>query len=204
MPIFITGTDTNVGKTIVAAWLCVHLKTTYWKPIQTGTDSDTKKVKELSSTITLKEQFLLKAPLSPYMAAKLENIKIDTNTIFLPSIKNLVIEGAGGIMVPIKKDFFMIDLIEQFSIPSLIVSRSSLGTINHTILTVEALLNRNMPILGIIMNGFCSKELKNTIEELCRIPILDVLPTLEKITPQTLKEKCLSQTLKKVLDYELN
>lgn len=157
--IFITGIDTDIGKTIASAIFTEALNYDYWKPVQTGggDTSDTKTVQELvSNNISKfhKESFLLKEPVSPHAAAKLENIQIDINQIKRPQTKNnLIIEGAGGVFVPFNENDCMIDLIKKLSCCAVVVSKNYLGSINHTILTIEALKNKNIPIMGIIFNG---------------------------------------------------
>ncbi len=181
MKVFITGTDTNVGKTIIAAWLCYHLKAAYWKPLQTGSDRDSETVAHLTGCKVYPEAYVLKKPLSPYSAAKFEEISLEPTTIVKPTNAKLIIEGAGGVMVPIQRDFFMIDLIKQLKVPVIIVARSILGTINHTCLTIEALHARDIPILGVVLNGPLNKNNKATIEEVAKIAVLEEFTPLEKI-----------------------
>ncbi|CAA9219107.1 MAG: Dethiobiotin synthetase [uncultured Adhaeribacter sp.] len=156
---FITGIGTEIGKTVVAAILTEALAADYWKPVQAGnldyTDSDT--VRSLISnpeTIFHPEAYRLQMPASPHQAAAVENISINPNQINIPlTDRNLIVEGAGGLMVPLNHEFLMIDLIVQFKLPVILVSRHYLGSINHTLLSVEALRRRNIPLAGIIFNG---------------------------------------------------
>ena len=158
MKYFITGIGTDVGKTIASAIITEALEADYWKPIQAGDleNSDTHKIeKYVSSTKTVfhKNSYALNTPASPHYAAELDNIKIDINKIQEPKTKNnLVIEGAGGIFVPLNEKDTIIDLI-QADYKVIVVSRHYLGSINHTLLTIEALLNKKINIAGIVFNG---------------------------------------------------
>ncbi len=189
MSIFVTGTDTNVGKTITSGLLLkkyakIFPKIRYWKPIQTGypPDDDGKTVQEISG---VSDEFILpnlkfKHPYSPHYASELENIKIN-----LEVLKNqykeysqkysLIIEGAGGVYVPLTRNYFWIDWIQELHLPVLIVARSTLGTINHTLLTVEALKNKNIHIIGIIFCGEQEldyiKDNRKTLQEITNLPI---------------------------------
>lgn len=164
---FVTGIGTGVGKTVVSAILVETLKADYWKPIQAGDleNSDTKKVKNLISnkhSVIFPESFRLTQPISPHAAAKQDNIYINSKNFIPPSHNNtLIIEGAGGLMVPINNNFLMIDLIEQLKAEVILVSRNYLGSINHTLLSYEILKSRKIPIAGIIFNG----KPVNTTEE---------------------------------------
>jgi dethiobiotin synthetase len=156
---FISGTDTGVGKTIASAILLKKLKADYWKPIQTGfpEDSDTAFIKKLlaeEKIIYHPEAIKLKPPLSPFHAALQSNVSISAKDIKLPDNNNsLIIEGAGGLLVPIEADFLMIDLIKKLGFKVILVSKNYLGSVNHTLLSIEALKNRRIPIAGLIFNG---------------------------------------------------
>jgi dethiobiotin synthase len=174
--IFVTGTDTNVGKTAISAWLCMHTNANYWKPIQTGDNSDSDIIAKFSRhTKIISEAYKLRASLSPYDAAKLENVKIDRN-LLARDLQNTIIEGAGGALVPIAKNFFMADLIKTCNAKALIVAKSQLGVINHLLMTVEVLKVRGIGILGIIMNGEIESNLKSTIQEFSGLKILSIIP----------------------------
>ncbi len=175
--IFITGISTEVGKTISSAIVVESLKADYWKPIQSGEleNSDTMKVQQLISNT--ETQFFQNAygfhfPASPHFSAELENITIEMDKIIRPETKNnLVIEGAGGLFVPLNKKNSIIDLI----LPSdkvILVSRHYLGSINHTILSIEALKNRNISVSGIIFSGKQHLSTENWIKEYTNIPII--------------------------------
>ena len=149
---FISGTDTNVGKTIVSAVLATKLEAHYFKPIQCGLNKmnlkDSEVVKSLSNKAKiLNELYFLKKPLSPYVAAKLEKKKIDVNRIlqFVKNLKTkkLVIEGAGGLNVPINSNYLMSDLCQKLNTPLILVSRTKLGTINHTLMSLEVIKKKN-------------------------------------------------------------
>ena len=166
---FVTGIGTDVGKTIVSAILVEALKADYWKPVQAGSlgNTDTNVVKSLISNGISKfhsETYKFKTPASPHYAAEVENIKINPIDIKIPETQNnLIIEGAGGLMVPLNSDFLMIDLIKQLNAEVILVSQNYLGSINHTLLSIDALKTRNIPIKGIIFNGEQNSSSENFI-----------------------------------------
>jgi len=189
---FISGTDTNVGKTIVSAVLATKLEAYYFKPIQCGLNKmnlkDSEVVKSLSNKAKiLNELYFLKKPLSPFVAAKQEKKKIDVNKIlqFVKNLKTkkLVIEGAGGLNVPINSNYLMSDLCQKLNTPLILVSRTKLGTINHTLMSLEVIKKKKIKLLGIIFFGkkeletletikfFGKKILKKNIKILGRLPI---------------------------------
>jgi|TARA_B100000242_G_scaffold221239_1_gene162200 dethiobiotin synthase len=189
---FISGTDTNVGKTIVSAVLATKLEAHYFKPIQCGLNKmnlkDSEVVKSLSNKAKiLNELYFLKKPLSPFVAAKQEKKKIDVNKIlqFVKNLKTkkLVIEGAGGLNVPINSNYLMSDLCQKLNTPLILVSRTKLGTINHTLMSLEVIKKKKIKLLGIIFFGkkeletletikfFGKKILKKNIKILGRLPI---------------------------------
>ncbi len=190
---FITGTDTGVGKTLTAAMLMLGLDASYWKPIQSGTtyDTDTEwiiKTTDLPNSKFLPETYRLSQPLSPHLSAALDGIQIDLSNIKLPTPHppRLLVEGAGGLMVPLNENVFMIDLIEQMAIPVLVVARSSLGTINHTVLTVQELQRRNVDVFGIVMNGEPNEDNRQAIEHFTKVPVLAQIPTLSAVNRNSL------------------
>ena len=204
MQIFITGTNTNIGKTLISSWLCLHSGYHYFKPIQTGSnlDSDTIQVQDLSKTTTYEEVYKYKEPLSPHLAARLENDEIDMTQITLEGkSQNLIIEGAGGVLVPLDDQNFMIDLIIQMQVSVIIIACSSIGTINHTLLTIEALRRRSIKILGVITNGDINPENNEAIEKFGKTKILFSFPKLIFIDVQTLKGIPISQDLIQILKY---
>ncbi len=168
MKLFITGISTDVGKTIASSIVVEALTADYWKPIQAGDleNSDSMKLKSLLSNDISKiheNSYLLNTPASPHYAAEIDNITIDIQKIIEPKTNNhLVIEGAGGLFVPLNNDNCIIDLIEQ-DYKVVIVSRHYLGSINHTLLTIEALNSRNIKIAGIIFSGDENKSTESII-----------------------------------------
>lgn len=156
---FITGIGTNIGKTIVSAILTEALETDYWKPIQAGDleNTDTNKVENLitnKKTVFHKEAYCLSQPLSPHASAKIDNTEINLAKINLPTTSNnLIIEGAGGLLVPLNNKDLIIDLIKKLNAEVVLVSQHYLGSINHTLLSIESLKTRKIPIKGIIFNG---------------------------------------------------
>lgn len=173
MKLFITGIGTDVGKTIASAIITEALEADYWKPIQAGDldNSDSHKIQKLTSAVTssgvernyFQNSYALNTPASPHFAAELDNLTIDLKKIKEPKTKNhFVIEGAGGILVPLNNEATIIDLIQP-DYKVIVVSRHYLGSINHTLLTIEALQNRNITIAGIIFNGDENKATEDII-----------------------------------------
>jgi dethiobiotin synthetase len=167
---FITGIGTDVGKTVASAILVEALEADYWKPIQSGatTDSDRRTVQSLitnTKSVFHPEVYSLTEPLSPHAAAELDGVEIDLDKIVVPQTENtLIIEGAGGLMVPLNyKGLMVVDLITYCKAEAILVSRNYLGSINHTLLSIEALINRNIPIKGIIFNGAENKATERVI-----------------------------------------
>ena len=157
--VIVAGIDTDTGKTVISAILCEALKADYWKPVQAGDleNTDSHKVAQLisnSETQIHPEAYRLTQPMSPHAAAEIDGVTIDEKKLKIPSTSNnLVIELAGGLMVPLRKDFLIIDWVEQTKLPVILVSNYYLGSINHTLLSWELLQQRNIPVLGIIFNG---------------------------------------------------
>jgi dethiobiotin synthetase len=188
--IFVTGIDTNVGKTMVSAILAQALHADYWKPIQTGNEEGTDSItaKKLVSNPKSRihpEAYNFKTPSVPVHAAQMEGAEIDPARINLPQTPNrLIVEGAGGLMVHLRKDFLMIDLIKQLKIPVMIVSKNYLGSINHTLLSIEALQNRGIEILGVIYNGTRTAHMRELIHETAGIPEIGSVRTAETVDRQ--------------------
>lgn len=157
--IFVTGIGTDVGKTVVSGILVEALRADYWKPVQTGsyfsTDSD--KIRKYITNTESRihpETYVLRQYMSPHAAAELEDIRIDLDKIVLPQTDNtLIIEGAGGLMVPLNEDKFIIDLITRLDAEVVVVIQNYLGSINHTLLTLDVLRFRNIPVMGVVFNG---------------------------------------------------
>lgn len=186
MKLFVTGTDTDVGKTIFSAALSGALKAHYWKPIQAGTiehgDSDT--IRNLSGnppTMVLAEAYRLNTACSPHRAAELDSLKINADELQLPRLDPLVVEGAGGLLVPITRDILLVDIVARWQLPVVLVARTTLGTINHSLLSIEAIRSRNMPLLGIAFIGEPNPDSEEVIcafggaKRLGRLPIIDPL-----------------------------
>jgi dethiobiotin synthetase len=175
--IFVTGIDTGVGKTIVSAVVTQALQADYWKPVQAGLEeTDTETIQKLVSNPKTKihpEAFRLKMPASPHAAAAAENISIQIKDLKLPDTSNtLVIEGAGGLMVPINEKELMIDLITHFQAENILVVRHYLGSINHTLLSIEALRSRNINVIGLVFNGEPNEMSEKAILSFSNIPVL--------------------------------
>ncbi|MDX5496658.1 MAG: dethiobiotin synthase [Wolbachia endosymbiont of Nomada fabriciana] len=202
MQIFVTGTDTDVGKTTISSWLCLHTGYSYFKPIQTGSTlgTDSHQMSNLTNANVYKENFVYKRPLSPHLAASLENDSINIDRISLPKTHNLIVEGAGGVLVPINKTTLMVDLIKKLAIPTILVARSTLSTINHTLLSLEALRARNIPILGIILNGLPNQDNLEAIEFYGRAQVLASVPKLQQVDREHLMQIPLSNRLKAILE----
>lgn len=199
MAVFITGTDTNVGKTLVSSWLCLHTRFDYFKPIQTGsdesTDSDT--VRALADCRIHSETYLYPDPVSPHLAATMVGETIDPTTITLPTSR-VVVEGAGGVLVPINGDMLMVDLIKQLDLPTIVVARSSLGTINHTLLTLQALRAREIIVAGVIVSGAPNPQNCEAITYYGKTTILGQLPFLGHPTRETLAAIPLEDQLQEI------
>lgn len=202
MNLFVTGIGTNVGKTIVSAILTEALEADYWKPIQSGTiegkDSDT--VRNLisnSKTVIHPETYLLKEPLSPHFAAKLENLEIDLNTINVPKTTNhLIIEGAGGLLVPINDKQYVIDIAKKINCEIVLVISSYLGCINHSLLSIDYLEKNGFKIHSLIFNGEFEEEVKNAIANYasgCDILHVSSLAALTKSSVKAMADKLKSQ-----------
>ena len=187
--IIVTGTDTNVGKTVFAAALTKALGAKYWKPIQSGLDGETdtecvRTLANLSQDRILPEAYRLAMPASPHRAAEVEGIEISLANLKLPDVDGpLVIEGAGGLMVPVNRQTLMIDVFASWRLPVVLVARTALGTINHSLLSIEALNGRNIPILGIAFVGDEIGDTERTIVEMGNVRKLGRLPRLDHVTP---------------------
>ena len=191
MSFFLTGTDTEVGKTVICAWLMLHYQYHYWKPIQSGMDSpDTKTIQKITgfdNSYFFSPAYELQQPLSPHESAKRDGIEIElTNFLFPGKEEKIIVEGAGGILVPINEKHFIADIINLLKLPILLVARSGLGTINHTLLTVSELKKRNLPLQGIILNGERNQSNKEAIEKYSGVPVVSELEPLKTLDKKTL------------------
>lgn len=189
---FITGIGTNVGKTITSAILTEALKADYWKPVQAGDlhQTDTHKVQSLISntqSVFYPEIYRLNTPASPHAAAKIDGIEIDLDKFTIPkSTNNLIIEGAGGLMVPLNRHHLVIDLIAKLNVEVILVSQNYLGSINHTLLSFELLKSRNIPVKGIIFNGETTPETENIILKHSGLPCLLRINLEQEITKEVI------------------
>ncbi len=195
-PLIVTGTDTNIGKSVVAAMLTLCLDAIYWKPIQAGNEdgTDSERVAEMTELKTDRfrpERYVLKNPLSPHYAAALDGITIDKEKLQFPSDiaadQILLIEGAGGVLVPITKDLLQTELFTRWDAPVILCARAELGTINHSLLSIEALRKRSIDILGIVFVGNEMENSESTIIEMGKVKHLGRLPYLSECNPKTLR-----------------
>ncbi len=194
--LFVTGTDTGVGKTLVSALLCAALDGVYWKPIQTGVseESDRRTVTELAELPqerTLPECYVFDPPVSPHLAAEWAGVTIDLGRIRRPDGKlpgPLIVEGAGGVMVPVNESEFMLDMMRRLALPVVVVARSSLGTINHSVLTLHALKGAGLAVKGVVLVGSQIQDNERAIEHYGKVPIVGRVPLLEVINRETLLE----------------
>ncbi|MEZ5876023.1 MAG: dethiobiotin synthase [Hyphomicrobiales bacterium] len=190
---FVTGTDTDVGKTLVSAWLLTQLDASYWKPIQAGMDPSTdasavQRIAELPPERILPEAYLLPEPLAPHEAARRAGITLDMDKLEAPQHEGLlIVEGAGGLMVPINDDAYMIDLAADLDLPIILVTRSTLGTINHTLLSIEAIRRRGLPLAGVVITGPETPHNRAAIERYGQIEVIAEIPWLDTIDRSTLK-----------------
>ena len=191
----VTGIGTDIGKTVVSSILSEALKATYWKPVQAGDldNSDSLKIKKWcsESVQVLPEVFRLSQPLSPHSAAEIDNIKITANDLVLPEVDgNFILEGAGGIMVPLNQEgLLFVDLIPMWNLPVILVSRHYLGSINHTLLTAEILQNRGAKIEGIIFVGNENKSTESIILSKTKLKLIARIPIAEEITSEFIKDQ---------------
>ena len=188
----VTGTDTGIGKTVFAAGLAAALGAHYWKPIQAGVepDGDKEEVARLSglpSSHILPEAYRLNTPASPHLAARIDGVEISLDRLALPQVDGpLVIEGAGGVLVPVNEQLLMADLFAHWGQPVILCARTALGTINHSLLSIEALRARNVPIAGIAFIGEPHEENERIIPQLGNVRSLGRLPLLDPLNPATL------------------
>ncbi len=190
---FVTGTGTDVGKTVVSTILCELLHATYWKPIQSGDlqNSDSKKIQQwLNNTVEIiPEAQLFSEALSPHVASKIDGVSINPAMLNLPKTAgNLIVEGAGGWLVPINEaGITFADLAEQWNIPIILVSRHYLGSINHTLLSIESIQSRNVNIHGIIYVGEPLPDTCEIIEKITGVKTLFTVPIFDKVDKETIK-----------------
>jgi len=193
MTIVVTGTDTDIGKTVFAAGLTAALGARYWKPVQAGLADGS----DAASVVTLgvpadhvvPEAYRLTTPCSPHLAAEIDRVTIDPDRLALPEVDGpLVVEGAGGVMVPVTRDLIFADLFARWAKPVVLVARTGLGTINHSLLSIEALRSRGVPILGIAFVGDAVEDSEATIATLGKVRRLGRLPRLDPLNAATLAQ----------------
>lgn len=189
---FVTGTDTNTGKTVACAYLMRVLDADYWKPVQSGLDgeTDTETVRRLTGLPAERfhrSAYELRAPLSPHEAARRESIAISLDAFELPrTSRAIIVEGAGGVLVPLNGEALMIDLMAALGLPVILVARTTLGTINHTLLSLEALRTRRIAVAGVILSGEPNRANRMAIETYGKVGVLAELPMIAPLDAQTL------------------
>lgn len=197
----VCGTDTDVGKTVVSALLVQGLGASYWKPVQSGLEGggDRGRVMDLLQLPKqrwIREVYAFQAPVSPHWAAEQEHTEVDPSKLTLPTTASpLVVETAGGLLVPLNRHWLQIDQMQQWGLPVVLVARSGLGTLNHTLLSLEALRQRGLTVLGLILNGPPHPDNPSTLEQLGHVPVLAELPTLTPLSAASLEQQWQQQNL---------
>ncbi|CAN5276532.1 dethiobiotin synthase [soil metagenome] len=190
--VVVTGTDTGIGKTVFAAGLTAALGAHYWKPVQAGLEPEgdaqtVATLAALSAEHIVPEAYRLTTPASPHLAARIDGVEIDLARLALPDIAGpLVVEGAGGVLVPLSETVLYADMFAQWRMPVILCARTGLGTINHSLLSIEALRARDVPLLGIVFIGDAHEENERIVPVLGRVASLGRLPMLDPLTPDTL------------------
>lgn len=188
--VIVTGTDTDVGKTVFAAGLAQALRAAYWKPVQSGLDgeTDSQMVARLApDALVLPEAYRLTAPCSPHEAARIDGVEIEDAALDLPATERvLVIEGAGGVLVPYRDDLLAADLFARWGLPAVVVARTKLGTINHTLLTLEALRARGVAVAGVVFIGKAEPVAEQAITAISKTAHLGRLPHLDPLNADTM------------------
>lgn len=190
----VTGTDTGIGKTMFSAALTDALLGYYWKPVQSGLDEETdsetvERLGRVPPGRILPEAYRLATPASPHLSARLDGAEIDPESLAPPETAGpLVIEGAGGLMVPLTERVVFADVFARWQLPVILCARTALGTINHTLLSLEALRARGIPVLGLAFIGDENTDTQQIIVELGKTPSLGRLPRLAEVTPDALRQ----------------
>lgn len=192
---FVAGIGTEVGKTVVSAILTETLKADYWKPVQSGDlhHTDSHKIEEWTTfpVVIHPETYRLNTPASPHYSAAVDGLKIELSVFKTPEPENhLIVEGAGGLHVPLNDEYMMIDLMEQLELPVILVSRNYLGSINHTLLSIEALQRRNIPIVGIVFNGKTTPSTESYILSYTGLSCIGRVGEEAEINKETIKKYC--------------
>lgn len=190
----VSGTDTGIGKTVFSAALTHALQAYYWKPVQSGLDEETdsevvERLGGVSRARILPEAYRLKMPASPHLSARLESVTIDPERLIPPETDGpLVIEGAGGLLVPLTDKLLFADIFARWRIPLILCARTSLGTINHTLLSLEALRQRAIPVHGVVFIGDENRENQRIIADIGGVRSLGRLPHLPEMSAETLHQ----------------
>ena len=189
----VTGTDTGIGKTVFSAALPLALKAHYWKPIQSGLEDRTDRdevlrLSRMPADHTLPEAYRLNTPCSPHRAAEIDGVQIDLARLALPAQRPLVIEGAGGALVPVTRNVTYADVFARWGLPVIVVARTTLGTINHSLLTFEALRSRGIAVHGVAFVGDPNEDSEATIAAMGKVRRLGRLPMLERLDRNSLTE----------------
>ncbi|MBF0248255.1 MAG: ATP-dependent dethiobiotin synthetase BioD [Alphaproteobacteria bacterium] len=189
MRLVVAGTDTGIGKTVFAAGLACVLKACYWKPVQAGLEGETDSAfaARMGAKI-LPEAYRLTRPLSPHRAAELDGVVMDLSRLDPPRTDRfVVVEGAGGLLVPVTRDRLQVDVFKTWCLPVVLCARTALGTINHSLLSIEALKARNIPVVGVLFIGDEVEDSEHTICEIGGVKRLGRLPWLDTVTPDALR-----------------
>jgi len=192
---FVTGTDTGVGKTVVCALLAAGLGASYWKPVQSGAvhGLDSSLVAEwagLEPRRILPESYILNEPLSPHLAAECQGVHIRPENITVPSVREiLIIEGAGGIMVPLNQDLLILDWVKSLAVPVLIVAPNRLGVINHTLMTISVLRHAEISVMGVILNNGINNDHLRSIEHFGRVRVLAQVDHFHQLSRHSLQAR---------------
>lgn len=207
MSFIVTGTDTGIGKTVASAMLTLGLGYNYWKPVQSGIEDggvDTRRVQKMTGLPDgrfMPERYVLSEPLSPHRAAELDGTAIDMDNLDLPeSERPLIIEGAGGLMVPLTRNNLLINQFKKWDFPVILCARTGLGTINHTLLSLEALWARKIKVKGLIFIGESNDDNMLTILEFSKTKVLGHIPVLEELNAASL-QNCFDKNFRKE-DFE--
>jgi len=189
MRLVVTGTDTGIGKTVLSSAIAQATGAAYWKPIQAGLDEETDSERAAALGLRiLPEGYRLHTPCSPHWAAEIDGITLEDAALELPQGEpKLVVEGAGGVLVPIREDLLFADLFARWGLPVVLAARTALGTINHTLLSIEALRVRGVPILGVAFVGEAIENTEATIARIGQVKRLGRLPMLPEVTSETLR-----------------
>lgn len=201
--IIVTGTDTGIGKTIFSAGLTAALGATYWKPVQSGLEeeTDTEIVTRLSGQPALPEAYRLDMPASPHLSAEAESVEIDTD-LEIPEVEGpLVVEGAGGLMVPLNRQVTYLDVFARWQKPVILCARTQLGTINHTLLSLRALRAEGCLVVGVVFIGEPEPEVEETICQMGLVASLGRLEMMAEVTTTALLQAFEAIDLDRIKDH---